>query len=302
MKQRYFFLTGLILLSINLYSLDIWQAIGSGDLEQVKKFIEIAEVDINSYYGEDGKKSNTLLSCAASLNHYDIVSYLLSKKANVNTIVEKSRYGRKDGTNTALNCAIQIGSYEIVKLLVENGADIRILTEDGFGETQTVLDEAFNLIFKTYSGELDSNVVNKIKVFKYLIEVNKKIKNPLSNITLKKRESEYFIINDDVQSLKSLIKKGVFPDVYTIQYAIYANSPAIINYLYDIGVIDKKNIDDLISISQYGTIEPLTRMVRKIDNMPKIDENIVNLLKEIRNKIIPLKVEIDETSDFIKEE
>ena len=94
------------------YSLLGWAA-GAGNLEIVKLLVEEKDANIE---GDASESENSPLYRACAYNHPDIVTYLISKGANIN---------RKN--SNGLTC-LHIASYnnysDIVKILLDKGANI----------------------------------------------------------------------------------------------------------------------------------------------------------------------------------
>ncbi len=95
-------------------------AAGDGDLEQVKKLLETADVN-----GRDSLGSTPLMF-AASKGQLDVVTILIDKKADVNA-------KNSDGL-TALMFASMEGSLPVVKLLLEKGAEPEMNAPDKIGK------------------------------------------------------------------------------------------------------------------------------------------------------------------------
>uniref|UniRef100_A0A6M2DG61 Putative myotrophin n=1 Tax=Xenopsylla cheopis TaxID=163159 RepID=A0A6M2DG61_XENCH len=95
----------------------VW-AIKNGDLEQVKDIVENKNIDINLLI--DGRPP---LHYAADYGQTQVISYLLSKGANINA---EDKYGI-----TCLLAAIWEGHTDCVRILLNNGANVQGRTPDG---------------------------------------------------------------------------------------------------------------------------------------------------------------------------
>jgi len=94
-------------------TLDLHAAATVGDLARVRELVERDSAAVHAY-SSDGFPP---LGLAAYMGHGDVVTYLISKRADVNQI------GRNPAKFTALTGAVASGHRAVVKILLEAGAD-----------------------------------------------------------------------------------------------------------------------------------------------------------------------------------
>ncbi|MBN2399641.1 MAG: ankyrin repeat domain-containing protein [Candidatus Aminicenantes bacterium] len=118
MKKSFivFFALALAVSASALYSQDIFNAIGKGDMEQVKSIFEKDAGSMNAILDN----AYTTLSFAAMVGNADMVKYLISKNAAVNNADRKIR--------SPIFHAVYRGHLDVVKLLAANGADMNEAT------------------------------------------------------------------------------------------------------------------------------------------------------------------------------
>jgi len=108
---------------------DIFEAIDSGSIEDIRYFIKQKKVDINTVKYED--RHIPPLHWAMMQQKYEAAKFLISEGANINM---------KDGGGaTPLHEAASLNNIEIAKLLVSKGANVNLKAMDG---TLTPLDMA----------------------------------------------------------------------------------------------------------------------------------------------------------------
>ena len=118
MKKCVFALLSILICNVS-FADSIWESAFSGNQTTVQKYVEKIGVDVNAR----DDLGNTALHYAALKNRFDVVAYLISKKADVNAINQYKQ--------PVFQLAIDGQSSESLKLLLENGADIRTpLTRD----------------------------------------------------------------------------------------------------------------------------------------------------------------------------
>jgi ankyrin repeat protein len=101
-----------------LKEIELLQAVDSGDVDGVRKFLENNSVDINIRLG------NATLLCRAAYNgHPEITKLLIKAGADVNKRSSEGHF------NPLLNAAYS-GNLEVVKILLEAGADVHIRVQD----------------------------------------------------------------------------------------------------------------------------------------------------------------------------
>jgi ankyrin repeat protein len=117
-----------LLFFVSIYSFatgytELMRASITGDLNAVKKLVEIKKVNLDEkYILPDGKKNNsTALLFAIKHNNFEIARYLMQKGANVN--LENS-----NGV-TPLIMAVMKRNEDLAKFLFEYGANINAVTE-----------------------------------------------------------------------------------------------------------------------------------------------------------------------------
>ncbi|HQO09253.1 MAG TPA: ankyrin repeat domain-containing protein [Clostridiales bacterium] len=164
-----------VALALNGGLMDIKTAVTNGDLTLVRSMIEgdksLLESKIDTYF--------TPLNLASYEGKTDIVKYLLSKGADIDT-------KDKEGSNPLQNAAAR-GHFEIVKLLVEKGSNVNYKDDNGVTP----------LHFGCMSGNLD--------IVKYLVEKGADL-NATSKIGRKPAVDAVFGGNFEV--LKYLESKG----------------------------------------------------------------------------------------------
>ncbi|KAJ8406825.1 hypothetical protein AAFF_G00297410 [Aldrovandia affinis] len=92
-------------------SRELFEACRNGDLERVKKLVNLENVNSRDTAG----RKSTPLHFAAGFGRRDVVSYLLQNGANV--------HARDDGGLISLHNACSFGHAEVVNLLLHHGAD-----------------------------------------------------------------------------------------------------------------------------------------------------------------------------------
>lgn len=99
---------------------DFYEACRKGDIQTVKSYIEKSRDTI------DSKDSNNLsgLHYAVVAGHKDIVSYLISKGANINIMAP--------GKFTPIHCAALYGKNEIIEILLQHEAAVDTKNEKGW--------------------------------------------------------------------------------------------------------------------------------------------------------------------------
>lgn len=108
------------------------QAMKSGNSEEVKKFIDNGEADINTGYSESigggiAFDGDTPLHIATFFGHLDIMEYLISKDAHLSA---KFNLG-----NTTLANAIMDNKFEAFKFLIARSNDQIIHARNDLGQT-----------------------------------------------------------------------------------------------------------------------------------------------------------------------
>lgn len=113
---------------------EIHDAAKRGDLARVK---ELVKASPDSVLSRDAEGATPLL-VAVKASHRDVVAFLITKKADVNTKGKDEPFS-SDGLSgiklggTPLHCAAGDGDIEMLALLLTNKADVNI--RDGIGET-----------------------------------------------------------------------------------------------------------------------------------------------------------------------
>lgn len=93
------------------FSLDIWEAVESGSLAELKSVVEADKEAVNA----KNVYSQTALFIAAKKGNTEAVRYLISVGSDINT--------RNKVKISALTIAVQADKPEVVKLLLDNKAD-----------------------------------------------------------------------------------------------------------------------------------------------------------------------------------
>eukprot|EP01121_Diplochlamys_sp_Union-15-3_P013521 TRINITY_DN4202_c0_g1_i1.p1 TRINITY_DN4202_c0_g1~~TRINITY_DN4202_c0_g1_i1.p1 ORF type:complete len:369 (-),score=47.20 TRINITY_DN4202_c0_g1_i1:164-1270(-) len=120
---------------------------GSNNYQKVvKRIVALApDLEAKNQYGE------TALHLAARNGTLDLVSLLISQKANVNAL---------DSSNeTPLHIAARAGRKEIVSLLIENGADISLKGNDGTPRSVALKSKEMEVttLLEEYENKLSNN-------------------------------------------------------------------------------------------------------------------------------------------------
>ncbi|PRP81217.1 hypothetical protein PROFUN_02051 [Planoprotostelium fungivorum] len=117
---------------------DFAWAVKTGDLDRVKEFVEKHKFGL----GPDPSSSNkrTPLHWAADFNQTAIISYLLSKGADINA---KDQYGI-----TPLLAAVYEDHFDAAKTLVEKKADVSAKGPDGQTAKQRAEKDSIKALFK----------------------------------------------------------------------------------------------------------------------------------------------------------
>lgn len=102
--------------------LDIFSAAGTGEIDTVRELLE-KEPSLINEVAPDGFHP---LGLACFFGHSEIVEYLLSRSAAVNSASQNAR------RVMPLHSAVASGNLEIAKMLLEQGADVNAVQSGGF--------------------------------------------------------------------------------------------------------------------------------------------------------------------------
>ncbi len=193
----------------------LFKAAHNGNLDKVKRLVEIDRVDVNStIFGR------TALIWASSNGHLNVVEFLVEKGAEININDEEGQ--------TALIWASEEGHLNVVEFLIEKGAEINIKDEEG--ETA--------LIWASYNGHLN--------VAEFLVEKGAEI-----NMKDKLGQTALFwaSLNGHLNVAEFLVEKGAQinfkENLLDIQTALFNASenghPKLVKALYK-ALVTNKNV------------------------------------------------------------
>ena len=245
MKSKYFFLVvSFLFLPLLLFSSDIWQAANNGDLEQIKKFVEVGNSDVN-IKNEDGWSLLHVALIPDFFEYHDFkdgyindnmfktIKYLIEKGANINVkfpeivkLTTKEYYYIDVYTPLQL-LVMQSDKYSdvnndnAIKVFLENGADIKVsLIKNA---------KKMNIL------EACLKYRRNLKIIKLLSEYNDKLGKNKLVIRPEYIDDYYYIFKDDATKIKESFKRGKDISSY-LDDAIYANSTNILILMQDLGL------------------------------------------------------------------
>lgn len=150
--------------SLDAKNLPIWAMARQGLTDLVQRTLQTgnpADIDLEPITG------NTCLSCAAEMNHLDVLSAILSfNLIDVNATDTQNR--------TALHNAALLGHEDVVRLLIEAGADVNV--KDRWDDEPLVLaqsNERFEIMVALVGGgraRIDTKKINLTQLFFYAVE------------------------------------------------------------------------------------------------------------------------------------
>ena len=103
--------------------IELLKAVGNGDLEVLKKYVEATKADVNWLEKDEDGKEQTPLMMASRKGKLELAQYLVERGAELDKANERGV--------TAVYRAAQEGHLAMLQFLLQQGADKDKVTDDG---------------------------------------------------------------------------------------------------------------------------------------------------------------------------